>query len=108
VWSFIENGVSTRELYPFYFSIACCPKLISGHVALSDSFDEINSFLCIDPGMLMILIILSSRASCCTSVLKIQGLDEDITSMDMHEACPLDIQPIQGPITRACVRQLNI
>jgi hypothetical protein len=37
VWSFIENGVQTRELCPFYFSAACCPKLISGHVALSDS-----------------------------------------------------------------------
>jgi hypothetical protein len=37
VWSFIENGVQTRELCPFYFSIACCPKLISGLVALSDS-----------------------------------------------------------------------
>jgi hypothetical protein len=30
--------------------------------------------------------------------------DEDITSMDMHEASPLDIQPIQGPITRARAR----
>jgi hypothetical protein len=29
--------------------------------------------------------------------------DEDITSMDMHEVSPLDIQPIQGPITRARV-----
>jgi hypothetical protein len=37
-------------------------------------FDEISGFLRIDPVMLMILIILSSRASCCTSVLKIQGL----------------------------------
>jgi hypothetical protein len=37
VWSFIENGVQTRELWPFYFSVACCPKLISGHVALGDS-----------------------------------------------------------------------
>jgi hypothetical protein len=37
VWSFIENGVQTRELCPFYFSAVCCPKLISGHVALSDS-----------------------------------------------------------------------
>jgi hypothetical protein len=34
--------------------------------------------------------------------------DEDITSMDMHEASPLDIQPIQGPITRARARQLNL
>jgi hypothetical protein len=33
---------------------------------------------------------------------------EDITSMDMHEASPLDIQPIQGPITRAHARQLNL
>jgi hypothetical protein len=31
VWSFIENGVQTREL------CACCPKLISGRVALGDS-----------------------------------------------------------------------
>jgi hypothetical protein len=37
VWSFIENGVQTRELWPFYFSIECCPKLISGHVSLGDS-----------------------------------------------------------------------
>jgi hypothetical protein len=36
------------------------------------------------------------------------GADEDITSMGMHEASPLDIQPIQGPITRAHVRQLNL
>jgi hypothetical protein len=112
--SFIENGVQTRELCSFYFSVVCCPKLISGRVALGDSgitacrnlllswflicrsrnfigllniqkysvfsfeitqkFDEINSFLCIDPEMLMILIILSSRMSCCTSVLKIQDL----------------------------------
>jgi hypothetical protein len=35
--SFIKNGVQTRELCPFYFSAACCPKLISGRVALSDS-----------------------------------------------------------------------
>jgi hypothetical protein len=114
VWSFIENGVQTRELCLFYFSAACCPKLISGRVALGDSgitacrnlwlswflicwncnfmgllniekysvfslrdhqnFDEISDFLRIDPMMLMILIILSSRVSCCTSVLKIQGL----------------------------------
>jgi hypothetical protein len=26
VLSFIENGVQTRELCPFYFSDACCPK----------------------------------------------------------------------------------
>jgi hypothetical protein len=38
------------------------------------NFDEIGGFLHIDLVMLMILIILSSRASCCTSVLKIQGL----------------------------------
>jgi hypothetical protein len=37
VWSFIENGVQTGGLCPYYFSAACCPKLISGHVALSDS-----------------------------------------------------------------------
>jgi hypothetical protein len=37
VWSFIENGVQTRELCPFYFSAVCCPKLISGRVALGDS-----------------------------------------------------------------------
>jgi hypothetical protein len=36
------------------------------------------------------------------------SLDEDITSMDMHEASPLDIQPIQGPITRARARQLSL
>jgi hypothetical protein len=37
VWPFIENGVQTRELCPFYFSTACCPKLISGRIALGDS-----------------------------------------------------------------------
>jgi hypothetical protein len=114
VWSFIQNGIQTRELCPFYFSAVCCPKLISGRVALGDSgitacrdlrllwflicwnrnfmgllnikniqcfsfdtmrnFDEIGGFLHIDPETLMILIILSSKASCCTSVLKIQGL----------------------------------
>jgi hypothetical protein len=37
VWSFIENGVQTRELCPFYFSAVCCPKLISGRAALGDS-----------------------------------------------------------------------
>jgi hypothetical protein len=37
VWSFIENGAQTRELCPFYFSAACCPKLILGRVALDDS-----------------------------------------------------------------------
>jgi hypothetical protein len=37
VWLFIENGVQTKELCPFYFSAACCPKLISGRVALGDS-----------------------------------------------------------------------
>jgi hypothetical protein len=36
------------------------------------NFDEIGDFLRIDPETLMILIILSSRASCCTSVLKIR------------------------------------
>jgi hypothetical protein len=103
VWSFIENGVQTRELCPFYFSAVCCPKLIPGRVALGDSgitacrnlqlswflicwnhnfmgllkistLDEIGGFLRIDPETLMILIILSSRAPCCTSVLKIHGL----------------------------------
>lgn len=38
------------------------------------NFDEIGGFLRIDPEMLTIFIILSSRVSCCTSVLKIQGL----------------------------------
>jgi hypothetical protein len=37
VWSFIENGVQTRELCPFYSSAVCCSKLISGRVALGDS-----------------------------------------------------------------------
>jgi hypothetical protein len=37
VWSFIENEVQTRELCPFYFSAVCCPKLVSGRVAISDS-----------------------------------------------------------------------
>jgi hypothetical protein len=37
VWSLIKNGVQTRELCPFYFSVACCPKLILGRVALGDS-----------------------------------------------------------------------
>jgi hypothetical protein len=37
LWSFIENGVKTRKLCPFYFSVVCCPKLISGRVALGDS-----------------------------------------------------------------------
>jgi hypothetical protein len=37
VWSFIENGVQIRELCIFYFSVACCPKLISGRAALGDS-----------------------------------------------------------------------
>jgi hypothetical protein len=37
VWSFIENGVQTRKLCLFYFSAVCCPKLISGRVALGDS-----------------------------------------------------------------------
>jgi hypothetical protein len=86
---------------------SCCPKLISGRVALGDSgitacrnlrllrfliswnrnFMGLlniqkypvfslrdNSFSRIDPDMLTILIILYSRVSCCTSVLKIQGL----------------------------------
>jgi hypothetical protein len=111
VWSFIENGVQTREQCPFYFSAVCCPKLISGRVALGDSgittsrnlrlswflicwncnfmgllniqkylvfslrdHTEFWSFLLIDPETLTILIIISSRASCCTPMLKIQGL----------------------------------
>jgi hypothetical protein len=37
VWSFIENGVQTRELCPFYFSVVCCRKLILGRVALGNS-----------------------------------------------------------------------
>jgi hypothetical protein len=37
VWSFIENGVQTRELCPFCFSAVFCPKLISVRVALGDS-----------------------------------------------------------------------
>jgi hypothetical protein len=37
VWSFIENGVQTRKLCPFYFSVVWRPKLISGRVALGDS-----------------------------------------------------------------------
>jgi hypothetical protein len=37
MWSFIKNGVQTREQCPFYFSDVCCPKLISGRVALGDS-----------------------------------------------------------------------
>jgi hypothetical protein len=28
---------SNKELCPFYFSAVCCPKLISGRVALGDS-----------------------------------------------------------------------
>jgi hypothetical protein len=114
VWSFIENGVQTRELCPFYFTDVCCPKLISGRVALGDSgitacrnlrfswflicwnrnfmgllnIQKYSVFSLWDhaefwwdrwllahwSGDVMILIILSSRASCCTSVLKIQGL----------------------------------
>jgi hypothetical protein len=37
VWLFIENGVQTRELCSFYFSVAWCPKLISGRGAFGDS-----------------------------------------------------------------------
>jgi hypothetical protein len=37
VWSFIENGVQTRELCLFYLSVVCCPKLISRRVALGHS-----------------------------------------------------------------------
>jgi hypothetical protein len=37
VWSFIKNGVQTRELCAFYFNVACCPKLISGRVAFCHS-----------------------------------------------------------------------
>jgi hypothetical protein len=32
-----EKRSSTRELCPFYFSVVCCAKLISGCVALGDS-----------------------------------------------------------------------
>jgi hypothetical protein len=116
MWSSIKNGVETRELCPFYFSVACCPKLISGRVALGDSgitacrnlrlswsligwnlnfvgllnIQKYSVFSLQDhakfwwdrwllahwPGDVNDLnhsIILSSRASCCTSVLKIQG-----------------------------------
>jgi len=34
--------------------------------------------------------------------------DEDITPMDIQEVPPLDIQTIQGPITRVRTRQLNL
>jgi hypothetical protein len=34
--------------------------------------------------------------------------DEDITPIDIQEVPPLDIQTIQGPITRAHARQLNL
>jgi hypothetical protein len=34
--------------------------------------------------------------------------DEDITPMDIQEVPLLDIQTIQGPITRARTRQLNL
>jgi hypothetical protein len=37
-----------------------------------------------------------------------QVCDEDITPMDIQEVPPLDIQTIQGPITRARARQLNL
>jgi hypothetical protein len=37
VRSLIKNEVQTRELFPFYFSAACCPELISGRAALGDS-----------------------------------------------------------------------
>ena len=30
-WSFALNGVQTRELWPFYFSTACCPENFRGH-----------------------------------------------------------------------------
>jgi hypothetical protein len=120
LWNYLSrvvihrNGVQTRELCTFYFSVACCPELISGRVAPGDSgitacrnlrlswflicwnrnfirLLNISKYpvfslrdhekfwwgwwlLRIDPEMLTILIILSSRLSCCTSVLKIQGL----------------------------------
>jgi hypothetical protein len=37
-----------------------------------------------------------------------EGEDVDITPMDIQEVPPLDIQTIQGPITRARARQLNL
>jgi hypothetical protein len=37
VRSLIKNEIQTRELFPFYFSAACCPELISGRAALGDS-----------------------------------------------------------------------
>jgi hypothetical protein len=49
------------------------------------NFDEIGGFLRIDPETLMILIILSSRASCCISVLNIQGLAMLIILLGMEE-----------------------
>jgi hypothetical protein len=51
----------------------------------TQNFDEIGGFLLIDPETLMILIILSSRASCCTSVLKIQGLPPMLTILLVME-----------------------
>jgi hypothetical protein len=33
----LKTEFKTRELCPFYFSVVCCPKLISGRVALGDS-----------------------------------------------------------------------
>jgi hypothetical protein len=49
-------------------------KYLVFHFETTQNSDEIGGFLRIDPETLMILIILSSRASCCTSVLKIRGL----------------------------------
>ena len=30
-WSFALDGVQTRELWPFYFSVACCPENFRVH-----------------------------------------------------------------------------
>jgi hypothetical protein len=49
------------------------------------NFDEIGGFLLIDLETLMILIILSFRALCCTSVLKIQGLPMLSNLLGMEE-----------------------
>jgi hypothetical protein len=49
-------------------------KIFSVFPSRSRRILMISGFLRIDLVMLMILIILSSRASCCTSMLKIQGL----------------------------------
>jgi hypothetical protein len=35
-WSFIPIGLRTRELRPFYFGVASCPRLISEYVTPKD------------------------------------------------------------------------